>query len=595
MTTYTSWALPATTPMNSRNRVSDLGIIMVLNACLNACSSGSPAVLSPGASPVAQAAVTAYGTLAIRIPPKTPAANGIRKIAYISPGTTRAALFIDGAATPAGSAATCTASVSSGAGCTLTWSTSVSVPAAHSFAVEIDNGTTVLAENKASYALHFGNNALAVLTLKGVAAAGTLSGESCATSSCSGTLTLADGAANTIVNTTSPLATGFDNGPLTFASTNAVAGAVTAGGTLTQPSAAGTAAYTVTCTASTGIFLTSLTPSSGTGSGDITSAELTGRILAYPATITYAPNTYNCSAGPTISNSPTFTEYTVPTSSSQPAGITSGPDGNLWFTEYTGQNVAKITTTGTFTAFAVSTPSGPYGITSGPDGNLWYSEWDSSRIGKITTTGTLTRYPTPTSSSNPTGITTGPDGNLWFAEDLMDRIGKVTTSGTFTEYTTPTRPSSPNGIVAGPDGNLWFTENYSGKIGKVTTSGTFTEYNVPTSSSGPQYITAGPDGNLWFTESSGNKIGKVTTSGVFTEYTVPTTASEPTGITAGPDGNLWFTENGGNKLGVVTTSGQITEYTIPTSNSAPWGITVGPDGNLWFTERTGNKIGKLVR
>jgi hypothetical protein len=44
--------------------------------------------------------------------------------------------------------------------------------------------------------------------------------------------------------------------------------------------------------------------------------------------------------------SPSITEYTVPTFSSQPAGITPGPDGNLWFTEYTGENVAKITTTG---------------------------------------------------------------------------------------------------------------------------------------------------------------------------------------------------------------------------------------------------------
>ena len=49
----------------------------------------------------------------------------------------------------------------------------------------------------------------------------------------------------------------------------------------------------------------------------------------------------------------TITEYNVTTSSSLPYDITSGPDGNLWFAEYLGNKIAKITTAGTIT----STPS----------------------------------------------------------------------------------------------------------------------------------------------------------------------------------------------------------------------------------------------
>src|SRR5215831_14092830 len=63
----------------------------------------------------------------------------------------------------------------------------------------------------------------------------------------------------------------------------------------------------------------------------------------------------------------TFTEYTAPTANSNPYVITSG-FGNLWFTEYGGNKIGKLTTTGSFTEYTVPTASsGASGITSGPD------------------------------------------------------------------------------------------------------------------------------------------------------------------------------------------------------------------------------------
>jgi streptogramin lyase len=178
-------------------------------------------------------------------------------------------------------------------------------------------------------------------------------------------------------------------------------------------------------------------------------------------------------------------------------------------------------------------------ITTGPDGNLWFTESNGNKIGTITTAGNVTEYPIP-AAGTPFDITLGPDGNLWFTEDIGNKIGKITTGGSVTEYPAP---SAVLFITAGPDGNLWFTESgSSSQIGTITTSGVITEYPVPTAISVPSGITAGPDGNLWFTEENGNKIGKITTSGVVTEYPIPTANSQPFGaITAGPDGNLWFT------------------------------------------------------
>ena len=125
----------------------------------------------------------------------------------------------------------------------------------------------------------------------------------------------------------------------------------------------------------------------------------------------------------------TITEYPITTTpDSGPLGITGGPDGNLWLTEYFGNTIGRITTGGVITEFPLTTtPSFPHQITSGPDGNLWFTESIGNKIGRITTAGVITEFPiTATPGSQPHWITTGPDGNLWFAEFRGNKIGKVT-------------------------------------------------------------------------------------------------------------------------------------------------------------------------
>jgi len=118
----------------------------------------------------------------------------------------------------------------------------------------------------------------------------------------------------------------------------------------------------------------------------------------------------------------------------------------------------------------------PVGITNGPDGALWFTEYEGNSIGRITTSGAITTFPIPTEDSGPAGITTGPDGDLWFTEFNADQIGRISTSGVVTEYAVPTANSAPDGIAAGPDGALWFTELNGGKIGRITTDGLIAEY-----------------------------------------------------------------------------------------------------------------------
>ncbi len=325
-----------------------------------------------------------------------------------------------------------------------------------------------------------------------------------------------------------------------------------------------------------------------------------------------------------------FTEYAMTNPNAEPDVITSGPDGALWFTTgniaaggagCTGDNaIGRITTAGNITEFTagISPCAVATGIVTGPDNNLWFTEFNANRIANITVTGTVHEFApicSPCDPADPTNLSiiTTASSKLWFAAYHSNmpnngQIGVVTSAatGASTQYS---GAFAPFGIAAGSDGALWFTEvplsGVGSDIGRIPASGSpVTHYGTSNGMSAgaqPQNITAGPDGNLWFTDCNGgvDRIGRITTGGVITEFSAGITAAScPFGITTGPDGNIWFTEASTNALGRIivagATAGTVTEYPVPTPASGPTYIVTGPDHNLWFTEFNVGKIGRFV-
>jgi streptogramin lyase/putative cell wall-binding protein len=228
-------------------------------------------------------------------------------------------------------------------------------------------------------------------------------------------------------------------------------------------------------------------------------------------------------------------------------GLTVGPDKNLWFAIAAGHEIGRITPAGVITIFTAGISASTYAITSGADGNLWFTE-QGPNIGRITPAGVVTEFPAPL-ASGALGIVTGPDGNVWYGG--YGSVGRVTPAGVVTTFLTPGEGGGR--ITVGPDGALWATTAKS-HVERITMQGVVTIFPTGTGDGSALVgIVTGPDGALWIAETL-NELARVTTTGDVTQYRAGISAGAgPQEITVGPDGNLWFTESGqtGGKPGIA--------------------------------------------
>lgn len=254
-----------------------------------------------------------------------------------------------------------------------------------------------------------------------------------------------------------------------------------------------------------------------------------------------------------------ITHYPLAATESNPTHLAMGPDGKLWFTE-TGpaeptadsgaENLGEISSTGDINVLPLpQADSDPAGITLGPDGNIWFTEANAGDVRRSTAEGSISDpFPTSAANSMPGGIVTGPDGNLWFTEAAKCSLGQLAVGGNLSEFPLSNASNTPTEITVGADGKLWFSEDNSDRIGRSTTGGTIDEFITPTGNSVPAGTALGPDCNVWFTETNANLIGRIDQTGHITEFKIPTANSQPVGIALGPDGNLWFAESAVNKI-----------------------------------------------
>lgn len=284
--------------------------------------------------------------------------------------------------------------------------------------------------------------------------------------------------------------------------------------------------------------------------------------------------------------------FSLPGGNTQPFGIASGPDGNLWVSEATGDHVDKISVEGeVLDRYPIPGKGSKFqaqGLVAGYDERVWVTLCKPSKIAAVTTDGEFTEYPTPTPKSEPCAITQGPEEKLWFASFDGNLVGSITSAGKIEEFKAPTPKSGTYQVVSGPDDKLWVSQNTGDSVASMSTAGDYTEFSLGgNDKSDVAGVTLTKDGSVWFAETTGNLIGRLVPDSSepdgrrLVKYPMARKDTWPYAMVTGPDGNVWFTELGGDRVARITADGKVTGWELP-EGSAPRDLTLGPDGNLWI-------------
>jgi len=280
---------------------------------------------------------------------------------------------------------------------------------------------------------------------------------------------------------------------------------------------------------------------------------------------------------------------------STPRDVAEGPDGNMWVTGGDSNTIAKVTTAGAVTAYALPLPanvSNPWSIAAGPDGNMWFTLRSGGKIGRITTSGAVSLIDLPDASMQPQDITAGPGNNMWFTE-LGGRIGRVTMAGAVTMFTVPWANSQPHSIAAGPasvDG-LYFTDSGADRVGFVVSDGSIYPNQVLIADSAPSGI-VNIDDAMWFVMSGTNKLAKILQRNSLLETSL---VGGPTAIAKGVGNTMWISLSARNSVAKYSVQGApLAEYPLTSPNSLPAGLAEGPDTNLWVAQTNAGKVARVL-
>jgi streptogramin lyase len=301
--------------------------------------------------------------------------------------------------------------------------------------------------------------------------------------------------------------------------------------------------------------------------------------------------------------------FRIPTAHSGATAMVSGPDGDVWFTEWNIGRIAKVSPKGVVTEYPVRIRhAAPWGLTPGP-GGIWFTDKGTNAVGVITPTGAATEYPIHTSAkAQPTSIAAGPRGTMRFTETGANAIGTIDLSTHAISVTPlPAGSSAPFNIVSDGAGDDYFDDvggqNHVLQIGEITSAGRVGNISLrPGSRYGayPNSIAVGENAagqRVVYTLDDGNHAIAAynTTTAATHYYGYPKGAKFAQGLTLASDGTLWYTTQ---KTGVVDrlspATGVTVEYATKPATVEPDGIAQAGNGSIWLLDWYLDRVFRLT-
>jgi virginiamycin B lyase len=156
-----------------------------------------------------------------------------------------------------------------------------------------------------------------------------------------------------------------------------------------------------------------------------------------------------------------------------PYGVTTTPDGVVYYASLAGSHIARIEPDGTATVIEPPTPEqGARRVWSDSEGRIWVSEWNSGNLSRYTPdTDTWDTWPLPGDTPETYAVFVDDTDIVWasdFGSNSMVRFDPVTEQ--FATYVLPHDPGNVRQILGSP-GEVWFPESAADNLIVIRTAG----------------------------------------------------------------------------------------------------------------------------
>ncbi|MBZ0285393.1 MAG: lyase, partial [Anaerolineae bacterium] len=184
------------------------------------------------------------------------------------------------------------------------------------------------------------------------------------------------------------------------------------------------------------------------------------------------------------------------------------PDGILWFTGQAGYHGSVNPETGEVEVFSSPRGRGPYGITSTPDGLVFYASLAGSHIAQIDTeTGEATPIEPPTARQGARRVWSDSQGRIWVSEYNAGQVAVYDpATEEWQEWKLPGNAPAAYSVYVDDCDKVWLSDFGGNAIVLFDPeTETFTSYPLSSPDAAVRQILGRP-GEIWGAESSVDKL-----------------------------------------------------------------------------------------
>ena len=257
---------------------------------------------------------------------------------------------------------------------------------------------------------------------------------------------------------------------------------------------------------------------------------------------------------------------------------------------------AAVTTSTTF--------SEPAEVAVDSSSNLYVADSGNNRVVEITPSGAVTTLLSAGNGlSDPEGVAVDAAGAVYVADTDNNEILEYS-GGTVTKLAPGFVFNQPAGVAVDSSGNVYVADTGSNAVQEISASGTVTPLGGSFAFNQPYGIAVDSStGDVYVADTGSNQVVEISGG---TVTVLPGTYSQPFGVAVDSAGDVYVANTDDAEIQMITPSGSVTTVAgssaTPTGSCSasppviqtPFGVTVNAGGDLYVADYTANQVCELT-